>query len=54
MEIKLAFILGLFLVTTVKSDVRHTNYPKTCQGASQASGGTLDEMVRSVCRQESF
>lgn len=50
MDTKLAFILGLlFLAVTVKSDVRHSNYPKTCQEATRASGGSLDDMVRSVC-----
>lgn len=52
MDTKLALILGLLLLTSVKSDVRHSNYPKTCQGATQASGGSLDDMVRSVCRGE--
>jgi Serpin (serine protease inhibitor) len=49
MFVKVAFILGLFVVATVKSDVRQSDYPKTCQpGPAQASGGSLSDMVGSV------
>lgn len=51
MDVKLALVLGLFLVVTVKSDVRHPDAlktPKTCEGATSAHGGSLDQMVGSV------
>lgn len=49
MDVKLAVVLGLFLVfVTVKCDVRHSSATKTCEGASSATGGSLEQMVGSV------
>lgn len=52
MDIKLAFFLGLFFIVTVKSDIKTSDIPKTCQGQGQSQSGglSLDEMVGLVCQ----
>lgn len=48
MDVKLVLCFGLFLIVSARSDVRHSESPKTCQGPAQAAGGSLNQMVGSV------
>ncbi|CRK93960.1 CLUMA_CG007486, isoform A [Clunio marinus] len=45
MDVKLTFFFGFLCIVTAKSNVRHPEFSKACQGPSEASGGSLQEMV---------